>query len=287
MSSTALGGSGQETERPPSRRRRTSAAPLIGAAVIIATLVVFALRSNESRWVPVLEETFDGTTLDEETWRTCHWWADRGCTISSNDELQWYVPEGVSVADGRLQLTAREETVEGSDGETYPYSSGMVSTGPAEQDGDPLFEFTYGRAEARVRAPDGDGLWAAFWLLPSTTESRPEIDIMEVLGNDPGEWLFHAHPKNRERESEGSSVRGPDASTGWHTIGIEWEPGSVRWYLDGEQVWSIEGEQVSDEPMYLVLNLAVGGEYPGPPSETTEFPATFEIDQVTVSQRSG
>lgn len=283
---TAIHGPRQRAQHPPRRRGARQGPRLILAAVAAAAVtvaVVFALRPGNSRSTARLDETFDGTALDASVWRTCHWWNDNGCTIDSNAELEWYLPDNVTVADGRLQLTARQRSVEGSDGKTHRYTSGMVSTGPAEQRGDPLFEFTYGRAEARVRAPSGDGLWAAFWLLPSTTESRPEIDIMELLGNDPTKWIFHAHPKDRGAESEGTTVSGPDASAGWHDIGIEWEPGSIRWLLDGEEVWSVEGDQVPDEPMYLVLNLAVGGDYPGPPTDATPFPATFEVDRVTVT----
>lgn len=290
MTSTATEGPGQRAEHSARRRRARRGPLLILAAVVLGTvaaMIVFALQRDGTRSHAQLDENFDGASLDASVWRTCHWWGDNGCTIDSNAELEWYLPNNVTVANGRLQLTAREQTVEGSDGKTYRYTSGMVSTGPAEQGGDPLFEFTYGRAEARVRVPSGEGLWAAFWLLPSTTESRPEIDIMEVLGNDPAKWIFHAHPKDPDAESEGTTVSGPDASAGWHDIAIEWEPGSIRWVLDGEEVWSVQGGQVPGEPMYLVLNLAVGGEYPGPPTDTTPFPATFEVDRVTVSPASG
>lgn len=273
---------------------------LILAAVVVlaaaAALIAVELRPgepfgegrhDESEWVRVLDEDFDGESLDTELWNTCHWWDDGGCTISSNEELEWYLPERVSVRDGRLVLTAQEGPVTGSDGERYPYTSGMVTTGPPSYRDDARFEFTYGRVEARVRAPAGTGLWSAIWMLPSTSESRPEIDILELLGNDPSEWIFHFHPLDRDQQSDGHRMAGPDLSEGWHDIGLDWEPGRLRWFIDGQQVWSVEGEHVPDEPMYLVANLAVGGVYPGSPADDTEFPSSFEIDRLTVWQRQG
>lgn len=266
------------------------------AALVIAVaaaIVVVELRAGEpfghgrhgDEWAVRFEDDFEGDALDGDAWNTCHWWDDGGCTISSNDELEWYLPSQVSVSDGRLWLTAEEAEVEGSDGERYPYRSGMVTTGPPAYGEPARFDFTYGRVEARVRAPEGAGLWAAVWMLPSSTSSRPEIDILEVLGNDPTERIFHLHPADRGQDPIGHRIRGRSMSEGWHDVGLEWEPELLRWFVDGDEVWRVEGDQVPDEPMYLVANLAVGGEYPGPPDGATRFPATFEIDRVTVWQR--
>lgn len=243
-------------------------------------------RHDDVEWRPILDEQFDGTTLDTERWNTCHWWDDGGCTIESNHELQWYLPSQVAVADGILRLTAAKEPTTGTDGKQFEYRSGMVTTGPSDYQEPAKFDFTYGRVEARVRAPAGAGLWSAIWMMPSTSESRPEIDILESLGNDPEEWIFHFHPEDRERESDGHRTQGPSLSEGWHDIGIDWEPDRIRWFIDGDEVWSVEGDHVPDEPMYLIANLAVGGDYPGPPTPDTMFPAAFEIERVTVWQRS-
>lgn len=267
---------------------------ILGAAVVAAVIAVelrprepFGYgRHDEQEWVRVFHDDFDGGELDRSVWNTCHWWDDGGCTISSNEELEWYLPEQVSVSDGRLRLTAARERVETPEDGTFEFRSGMVTTGPPQHDGTSRFDFTYGRVEARVKVPDGTGLWAAFWMLPSSEESRPEIDILESLGDDTSTWKFHFHPEDRERRSDGHDVAGPDLSAGFHDIGVDWEPERIRWFIDGEQVWEVEGDHVPDEPMYLVLNLAVGGVYPGPPAEDTQFPATYEIDRVTVWQRS-
>ena len=134
----------------------------------------------------VLDEGFDGETLDRSQWNTCHWWDDEGCTIASNDELEWYRPEQVTVADGTLRLTAATNRYEASDGNTYDVTSGMVTTGPTPHDNNAKVAITFGSVEVRFKAPTGRGLWPAIWLLPASQQSRPEIDLLEMIGQDPG-----------------------------------------------------------------------------------------------------
>ncbi len=234
----------------------------------------------------VLDENFDGGTLDTSRWNTCHWWDDGGCTIASNDELEWYRPEQVTVADGTLRLTAAPNRYEASDGETYEFTSGMVTTGPTPDDDNAKVAITYGTVEARFKAPAGRGLWPAIWLLPASKESRPEIDLLEMIGQDPeradpalppggpGRRLTEqARPGGRPRSGRATGTR--SASSG--------HPGSSSTPSTAKPVWTVTGDQVPSEPMYLVMNLAVGGAYPGPPDSRTSFPATFEIDYVRMS----
>lgn len=267
---------------------RRNARAVLTALLLVLTSVLTACGQMTGTAVddpsPIFEDDFQGQALDTAKWNTCHWWNDGGCTIASNDELQWYLPSQVAVTDGRLEMTAEEVETTGADDETFPYRSGMVTTGPPEHDGTSKFDFTYGTVEARVRAPVGVGLWAALWMLPSTEESRPEIDILEVLGNDPNELIMHLHPENRDDDSPSSRWRAP-AGQGfddWRDIRLDWRPEELVYYVDGQEVWRITGEQVPSEPMYLVANLAVGGNYPGTPEPTTEFPATYAVDYVRV-----
>ena len=233
----------------------------------------------------LLDEDFDGHSLDRTRWNTCHWWGKKGCTIASNDELEWYLPEQVKVADGALHLTAEKRTVYGSDGHKYAYASAMVTTGPPTHDAPAKLAFTYGSIEVRFKVPEGQGLWPAVWLLPESTESVPEIDMLEKLGHDPGTLRMHLHPKDRSLESEGQRYylpEGKSLSGEWHTMGLDWKPNQLVFWLDGEKVWEFAGSQVPDEPMYVVMNLAVGGNYPGSPDSTTSFPATFVIDRIRI-----
>ena len=287
----------------PSRRRRSSLRMILWTGLVVLSVVasfavldvwrrvgaaVLSPTTSSDATTVVLDESFDGTSLDTTVWNTCHWWNDNGCTISSNDELEWYRPEQVSVAGGALRLTADRVPTRGSDGKDYEYRSGMVTTGPvSSSDSEGKVSWTYGTVEARLRVPAGRGLWPAVWMLPLTRESKPEIDILEVIGQEPGQVLMHLHPRN-ERDAGGPGEKyqmsGKTLADGWHTVRLDWQPKRLTWFIDGERVWRLTGNQVPDEPMYLVLNLAVGGAYPGPPEDTTKFPATFEIDRIRVTK---
>jgi len=210
---------------------------------------------------------------------------DGGCTIATNHELEWYLPSGVSVRNGALHLTADAVRVKNRQGHVFPYRSGMVSTGPvSEQGSQAKLAFTYGRVETRVRMTRGAGLWPAVWLLPASRKSRPEIDILEVIGQRTDEALLHLHPASPRAPSlaRRGQVPGPDFADGWHVMALNWEPGRLEWFLDGKLIWKVSGKVVPAEPMYLVLNLAVGGDYPGTPPSNNVFPATFSIDYVRI-----
>lgn len=233
---------------------------------------------------PLIREDFDGTTLDADVWNTCHWWDDGGCTIATNDELEWYLPEQVRVRDGTLMLTAEKRTTVGGDGTSFPYTSGMVSTGPPEWQAEPKVAFTYGIVEVRFRAPLGAGLWPAIWLLPASQESKPEIDLFEAVGQRPQRVGMYFHPRSGS-ESETSFTHfdlpaGEDLGD-THTVRLQWSRELLEFFFDEEKVWEVAGEQVPDEPMYLVINLAVGGSYGGTP-DPSAFPASFEIDYVRI-----
>ncbi|WP_182359213.1 glycoside hydrolase family 16 protein [Tomitella gaofuii] len=230
------------------------------------------------------DEQFDGARLDMSRWSTCYWWQeDGGCTIASNNELEWYRPEQVSVRGGALVLTAQHRTVSG-DGDTFPYVSGVVTTGPPKHDAPPKYTFTYGTVEVRFQIPRGAGLWQAIWLLPASESSVPEIDMMEAVGQLPGEANMYFHPGDRAQSVSGQTValpEGADLSQTWHTVRLDWSPGLLVYSLDGAEEWRVTGDQVPSEPMYLLLNLAVGGVYGGQP-DASAFPAEFLVDSVRI-----
>lgn len=232
----------------------------------------------------VLDEDFGGTSLNSDVWNTCHWWDDGGCTIASNDELEWYLPEQVRVRDGALRLTAERREVTAPDGRRFPYASGMVSTGPPVHEGEPKLAFTYGTVEVGFRAPLGSGLWPAIWMLPASEQSKPEIDLFEAVGQRPQTASMFFHPKvDPDRNVSHTVINFPAGEdlADTHSVRLQWSPGRMDFFFDGEKVWEVTGDQVPDEPMYLVMNLAVGGVYGGPP-DATAFPATFEIDYTRI-----
>lgn len=254
-----------------------------------ATTAEPAPAGVDGNWKLVFSDEFDAP-LSAEKWTRCYWWDDDGCTNLGNEELQWYMPDNVIVSDGNLVLRAKEESVPGHEGKTYEYTSGMITSGRGydERPEPDRFATTYGYFEIRAKAPAGKGLWSAFWLLPSTHQSKPEIDVLEVLGHRPDFLEMHVHYRDEEgtSQSSGSESRVEDMSEDFHVIGVDWQPDAIVWYFDGEEKWRYTVEEnISKEPMYILLNLAVGGVWPGAPEEGTVFPADYLIDYVRVWKR--
>lgn len=171
-----------------------------------------------------------------------------------------------------------------------PFLSGIITSYES-------FKFKYGRVEVRAKMPAGKGLWSAVWLLNAYYKQDqpedPEIDIMEAIG-DRTTTGNHAYHDVRDNDGDGfftdytsTQFRSviSDFSLNFHTYRVDWEEGRIVWYVDDIETGRVEGDQVSDEQMYLLANLAVGGSFPGPADETTPFPARFEIDYIRVYQR--
>ncbi len=228
-------------------------------------------------WKLIFSDEFNGKTLDAAKWNTCYPWteADGGCTNSGNNELEWYQPDEVSVAEGVLRLRAQKRSLK--DG--FPYTAGMVTSHQK-------FSFQYGYVESRLKVPAGQGLWPALWVLPEDKHWPPEIDILEVLGHNPKQvWTtLHYTTNGSNHLSQGSSYSGPDFSADYHTYGLLWEPNLVVWYIDGVERFYVEsdGRNIPSEPFYLIANLAVGGNWPGSPDDSTQFPAFYDLDYIRV-----
>ncbi len=240
-------------------------------------------------WTLVFSDEFNGNTVNREKWTLCYWWDKGGCTNLGNKELEWYMPGNVSQGRGKLIMEARKKAVIGWKGRTFPYTSGMVTTGRDYSETRPArAQFTYGHIEIKAKIPRGKGLWPALWMLPSKHESLPEIDIMEVLGDTPQQLRLHFHYMDAGGKAQhpGQTVTTADLSASWHVYGLTWDPDAIRWYLDGKEVWSFTDKRyIPSEPMYLLMNLAVGGDWPGAPNAQTKFPSRFSVDYVRVWQR--
>jgi beta-glucanase (GH16 family) len=223
--------------------------------------------SAASGWVETFLEDFNGATLDPTKWNIgSHW---RGSEL--------YVPDNVRIQDGRLRLESRRQTYS-SQGRSFDYTSGYVDTRGK-------FSQLYGRFEVRARLPKGNGIWPAHWLMPQDGSTRPEIDIMELLGGYPSTVHMSNHWGTAEKpEDVTRSFTGPNFSTDFHTFTLEWEPGQLRWLVDGIlRVTTTDG--VPTVPMYLILNTQIGGDWPGFPDGTTVFPQFHEIEYVRVYRR--
>jgi beta-glucanase (GH16 family) len=229
----------------------------------------------------VWSDEFDGSALDPANWAF-----DLGGGGWGNGELQYYTdrPVNVRLEDGHLVIEAIQEKYKG-----HLYTSTRIKT-------QRLQAWTYGRIEARLRLPSGQGIWPAFWMLGANINNRGwpycgEIDIMEFVGKEPYNVHGTLHgPQYAGGDSVTRSKRLPyPASAAFHVFAVEWEPEQIRWYLDGE-LWStlapgdVPGDWVYDHDFFIILNLAVGGLWPGSPDKTSVFPQQLLVDYVRVYQ---
>ena len=206
-----------------------------------------------------------------------------------NQELQYYTDrtENVKVENGYLLITAQEESFEGAS-----YTSSRLTTKG-------LLEQQFGRFEARIRLPYGQGLWPAFWMLGADIDTNPwpacgEIDIMENAGSKPTEVSGAVHGPGYSGGTpilKKYNLENDRFDTGFHIFGIEWGPKYINYYVDDvlyNQITpdDVTGEWVFDNgPFFIIINLAVGGLFDGPPNAETVFPQTMVVDYVRVYQQ--
>lgn len=204
-----------------------------------------------------------------------------------NNELQYYTdrPENIVVQDGMLHITAHQESYMGSG-----YTSARITTkGKMEQ--------KYGRYEARIKLPWGQGIWPAFWLLGNDIDAVGwpncgEIDVMEYRGQEP--TIIHGSLHGPGYSAGNAETKSYDLmndrfDNDFHIFGIEWGPEYVNFYVDDvlyNQITpeDVSGEWVYDKPFYILMNLAVGGSFVGSPNQNTVFPQTMMVDYVRVYQ---
>ncbi len=177
---------------------------------------------------------------------------------------------------GELVFKAEKRSMNGK-----PYTSGMVSSYGK-------FSQQYGWFESRMKVPGSQGMWPAFWLLPDSKKWPPEIDIMELIGREKNKVYLTLHGKQEgtwRPKSFGHDFAAEDFTKDFHTYAIDWMPGEIVWFVDGVERHRAKNEFVPKEPMYVILNLAVGGDWPRMPDATTVFPSQMEVDYVRVYQK--
>lgn len=258
------------------------------STVLGVTMMFLGCETDDTQTVAnftnlVLDENFDndGAPNDQV------WGFDIGTGENGwgNQELQYYTdrPENVTIQNGVLLITAQEESFEGSQ-----YTSARLLTKD-------LFEQRYGRFEARIRLPFGQGIWPAFWMLGADIDENPwpgagEIDIMEYRGQDPTILIGSVHGpgySGGDAISKEYILENDRFDTGFHIFGIEWGPEYVNFYVDDVLYNQITPEDVTgpwvfDKPFFILMNLAVGGAFVGSPNEETVFPQTMLVDYVRV-----
>ncbi len=240
----------------------------------------------------VWEDNFNGTTGDLPNANNWVFETGRGPNNDGwgNQELQNYTnrPKNVSLdGQGNLIITAVQESFQGSN-----YTSGRITTKDKQ-------EFQYGRIEARLKTPFSQGLWPAFWMLGADIDETPwptagEIDVMELRGQEPSTIAGSIHgPGYSAGNAVGSDFSLEDArfDTEFHVFAVEWGPDFIDYFVDDQLYQQLtpaslpEGtEWVFNKEFYLLLNVAVGGNYVGNPNDNSRFPQTMIVDYVRVYQ---
>jgi beta-glucanase (GH16 family) len=256
---------------PNPRRARSCTRRLLVDKLVFSE----ADKTTPARWQTVFDDEFDGSQLDQTKWNSFNW------SAHSN----FYDPSNALVQGGLLRLRA-----------SAPNRSAMVQTLGK-------FAMRYGRVEASVRIPNGQGFWPAFWLKTAQvrTVKYPEIDVFEMWmtdrtddRNNPSTVSENYHWQTQDGRSgaDHSWVLGTtDYSAGFHRFAVQWEPGSIRWFIDGVETKKVVGRNVSSVPMFLIFSLQIG--HAGwlgqdlEPDANTPFPSYMDVDWVRVYQRCG
>jgi beta-glucanase (GH16 family) len=260
-------GACQKTVRQPEAASVTSNNAVQTAATATVTTTSFTNL--------VWSDEFDGTSVN-----TANWSFETGGGGWGNNEKQYYQAANATVSNGNLVITAKKQRVKANN-----YTSARLKTQGKR-------EFTHGRIEARIKLPLGQGLWPAFWMLGANinTVSWPgcgEIDIMEHI-NTENTIYGTIHWDNNGHASYGGNTT--TTPTDYHVYAVEWDATSMRWYVDGVQYLAaditngINGTEEFQKPFFILLNMAVGGNWPGQTIDDSKLPASMYIDYVRVYQ---
>ncbi|NCT18005.1 MAG: glycosyl hydrolase family 16 [Flavobacteriaceae bacterium CG2_30_34_30] len=237
---------------------------------------------NNFTKLSISDEFNNDGTIDSSLWSFDIGTGDNGW---GNNELQYYTdrPENIKIENGMLHFIARQEPFQGSN-----FTSARIKT-------QGKFEKTYGRFEAKIQLPWGQGIWPAFWLLGNNCEQNDwplcgEIDIMEYRGQNPIRIDGSVHGPGYsagESVSKGFILENDRFDTGFHIFGIEWGPDFINFYVDDtlyNQITpaDVPGDWVFNHPFYIIMNVAVGGSFVGPPNDNTLFPQTMLVDYIRV-----
>jgi beta-glucanase (GH16 family) len=287
-----------------SQRNSFGGRTIFGALLTVLSAAVLGLfwpvcpsvcAGNPAVWSLVWSDEFDGP--NGSAVNSSKWSFDVGGNGWGNNELETYTSRtaNADLEGGMLVVKTLKETFTGPDGITRNYTSARLLTKNK-------FSQAYGRFEARIKIPYGQGIWPAFWMLGDNinTAGWPncgEIDIMENIGKEPSivHGTFHG-PGYSGAQGVSAAYALPNGqkfSDDFHTFAVEWEPNVMRFYVDGllyktrtpadlpaGTTW------VFDHPFFIILNVAVGGGFPGNPDATTVFPQQMLVDYVRVYQRS-
>ncbi len=242
----------------------------------MATATTTGNATTEAPYRLVWADEFNGTSID-----TTVWTFETGNNGWGNNEHEFYTASNATVKDGELLITARKESVG-----TASYTSARMKTQGRKS-------FIYGRVEARMKIPLGQGLWPAFWMLGENISSigwpkSGEIDIMEHINADSLLYGTAHWDKNGHVSSGGKTVFDPSA---YHVYDIEWTADVLTWHVDGVKYHELSITNSTGNvfpfhsPFFILLNFAVGGDWPGHTIDDSKLPASMYVDYVRVYQK--
>lgn len=233
-------------------------------------------------------DEFNGTTLDGAVWSNESGDGCPGLCGWGNNELQYYTtpPNNLFFQDGKMFIEAKSESFGGKN-----YTSARIKTQSKKA-------FKFGKIDVRAILPKGKGIWPALWLLPQDNvfgawPKSGEIDMMENMGSDPAKVVATLHygpGPNSTYISRNYSVTGPNLSEQFHVFSLEWKQDQIKWLVDGVVFSTINKADIGannypfNENFYFLINLAVGGNFPGAPDATTLFPQWLIVDYIRVYQ---
>jgi beta-glucanase (GH16 family) len=254
-------------------------------------LLICSLETARGDWQLVWSDEFDGSAINTNNWTFD---IGNGSGGWGNKELEYYTsrPQNVYVTNGILHIIANKESYGGQN-----YTAAKLKTLG-------LFSQTYGRFEFRAKLPQGQGYWPALWLMPKHSAygrwpASGEIDVMENKGNDPAVvrgTIHYAGADGRHLQSTGGyTFPRNDGAANFHVYLLEWTTNTINWYVDGRRYetqtnWSTAGAAYPapfNQPFYIIMNLAVGGDYGGNPDAHTVFPGEMQVDYIRVYDNAG
>lgn len=244
----------------------------------------------------ITPDNYTGFTLlwrdefDADELNLSDWTHETGAGGWGNNERQYYTDrtDNSFLSEGNLVIEAKEESFEGA-----PYTSARIVTRDKQ-------EFTFGRVDIRAILPEGQGIWPALWMLGANISdigwpACGEVDIMELIGHEPSTVHGTAHWGEQNQgfsymKGDGYTLSAGKFSEKYHVFSLVWEPGLLKWYVDDNEFFrltpsDVNGSYPFDAPFFFIFNIAVGGNWPGYPDATTQFPQRMYVDYIRFFQK--
>ncbi len=263
------------------KRKKQLIMSLVISSLMVSSFIPTVTAKADTGWNLAWSDEFNGTSINTSNWKY-----ETGGDGWGNNELEYYTnrSENARIENGNLVVEARKENYNGMN-----YTSARLKS-------QGLKNWTYGKVEARMKLPSGQGVWPAFWMLGENISqvSWPkcgEIDIMEHINNESAiHGTIHWDSTGNNTHAQYGAASPNIDVTQYHVYSIEWDASSIKWFVDGTQYLeanianNINGTDEFHKPFFILFNLAVGGNWPGNPDGSTPFPAKMYVDYVRVYQ---